>query len=137
MWYSYDQAPPEILKEMKAFPTKDRQEVVVAIQVLADEINKGYHDISTWVVKKINGNEYKDFNAFYELATNSTNPFVVFENEEGKQIIIDREKADESHQRVLATYNIKTDRRLDVMRLFSQAKTTDLESDAENKKKDL
>jgi len=137
MWYGYDQAPPEILKEMKAFPTKDRQEVVVAIQVLAAEINKGYHDISTWVIKKINGNEYKDFNAFYELATNSTNPFVVFENEEGKQIIIDREKADESHQRVLATYNIKTDRRLDVMRLFSQAKTTDQESEAENKKKDL
>lgn len=118
-------ATTELLKEEEAFPTKDRQEVVVAIQVLAAEVNKGYHDISSWVVKKINGSEYKDFDTFYELVTNSASQFVVFENEKGEQIIIDREKADESHQSVLATYDIKKDHRLDQMRLFSQAKVMD------------
>jgi len=109
VWEDCD-APDNLLTEKEKRPTNNRQEVVVAIHVLAAEVNKGYHDISVWVAREINGKEFKDFNEFYELINKSTEPFIVFKNDKGHQIVIDRKKAYETHQDVLKTYNITEDR---------------------------
>jgi hypothetical protein len=110
-WEDCD-APQKLLKEYDKRPSDNNQEVIVAVQVLPAEINKGYHNISAWVVREVNGKEFKDFNEFYKSVENSTEPFIEFTNDKGYKIIIDRKKAYETHQDVLKTYNITADRSL-------------------------
>jgi S1-C subfamily serine protease len=112
-WESCD-APLELLIEKQKRPTENRQEAVVATHVLAAEVNKGYHSISAWVVKEVNGREFKDFDEFYELVDKSTEPFVVFKNDKGHQIVIEREKANNSHQEILKAYSVTADRSSDL-----------------------
>ena len=84
------------------------------LQVLAADLNRGYHNLSSWIVSEVNGQPFKDFNAFVKILTTSSAPFTVFKNQQGFQIVIDRQKAQESHAGILQTYNIDADRSSDL-----------------------
>ena len=47
--------------------TPDRKEVVVALQVLAADVNLGYHDWRNWVVDSVNGSPIKNFKQFTDM----------------------------------------------------------------------
>ncbi len=90
-------------------PTKDMQEVIVAVQVLPDDINKGYHDKMALIITEVNGQKFNNFNDFYRLVKTSNSEFISFEDNQDNEIVIDRIKAEESHERILKTYNIESD----------------------------
>lgn len=104
---SWEGAPEELIVEMSNKPTNERNEVVVALQVLPAEINKGYHNLNSWIVDYVNGKRFKDFNEFYAMVAGSTGPYVTFMNRDGYKVIIDRKKAIESHESILRTYSVK------------------------------
>jgi hypothetical protein len=108
------EAPIEWMIELSNWPTEERREVVVALQVLAADINRGYHDLYGWVVTEVNGKKFKDFNEFFHLVSASTEPFTVFKDKQGFQVVIDRKKARETHEEILRIYRIEEDRSPDL-----------------------
>lgn len=112
-----DAAPSDLVRELKNWVTEEKQEVVVALKILAADVNTGYHDVRTWIVAEVNGKQIKDFNEFFQRVTHATEPYLVFKDEMGFQIVIDRKKAEESHEHVLRTYHIEYDRSPDLRRL--------------------
>jgi len=118
-WEECD-APDELQVLKNKFTTKNRKEVVLALQVLPDDINKGYHDTQAMIIKEVNGKEFKDFNDFYRLVIASNDPFVEFKSDTEKRIIVDRQEAEETHERILETYNIKDDSSPDMKSLYAE-----------------
>ncbi|MBN2516902.1 MAG: trypsin-like peptidase domain-containing protein [Deltaproteobacteria bacterium] len=115
-WGKYWQtkAPQNLLTEMSNWPTETKKEIVVVLRVLASDVNKGYHNLSNWIIEEVNGGEYIDFNDFYHRVTSSKEPFVVLKDKKEFQIVLDRKKAEESHAGILKTYRIKSDRSRDL-----------------------
>ncbi len=110
-------APIDLVAELSNWPSEERKEVVVALKVLAADVNMGYHNINTWIVTEVNGKKIRDFNEFFQIVTHVTEPYVVFKDDSGFQIVIEREKAEESHENVLRTYYIEHDRSPDLRAL--------------------
>lgn len=107
-------APDELIHEISNRPDEDKAEVVVALKVLPVDLNRGYHEITNWVVDSVNDKKFKDFGEFYSLVSESREPFVVFKNAKGRQLVIDREKEKESRDEILKTYRIGEDRSEDL-----------------------
>ncbi len=107
-------APAHLLDELGSWVTEDRQEIVMALKVLAAELNQGYHDVFTWIVEDVNSQRFKNFDEFYALVMNSTEPYLVLQDEEYFELVIDRQKAEESHENILETYRIDHDRSPDL-----------------------
>ena len=89
------------------FPTEKKQELVVLLKVLASAHTRGDYGISMWHIVKVNGKEFKDFHEFYKLVINSKEEFVVFEDEDGAKVVVDRKKALASENKLLKRYSIK------------------------------
>jgi len=115
-----DSAPSALVEEISNWVTEEKKEVVTALKILAADVNTGYHDIRTWVVTEVNGKEIKDFDEFFQIVTHATEPYLVFKDEMGYQIVIDRKKAEESHEQVLRTYRIERDLSPDLRKLSTE-----------------
>ncbi|KIM10723.1 MAG: serine protease [Sulfurovum sp. FS08-3] len=89
-----------------------KKEAVLLLSVLAHDINRGDYNYSLWMIDKINGKEFVDFNEFVELIKNSKEKYIVLEGEKGSKVIIDREKALAAQQDILERYNIKDNERV-------------------------
>lgn len=107
-------APFELVAELYNQPTEDRKEVVVALQVLGADVNLGYHDVSSWVISEVNGQTIKDFSEFFHLVTRATEPYIVLKDDDGFQIVLDRQKAEDTHEEILQTYHIEHGRSPDL-----------------------
>ena len=81
-------------------------ELVVALQVLAADVNLGYHDWRNWVVEQVNGEQVRDFSHFSDLIKNNDRDNVVLENSNGYQMVINHESAIASEQQILTQYRI-------------------------------
>lgn len=102
-----EDAPEPFFVELSSFRTPERHEVVVALHALPAEVNTGYHGVRNWIVHKVNGHTFKDFEEFYHLIVDSDSAYVTFEDKWNLQMVIDRQKAQQSHAQILRTYDIK------------------------------
>jgi len=89
------------------FPTKERQELVVLLKVLAAEHTRGDYEINMWYINKVNGKSYKNFNDFYHLVMKSKDKYVVLEDEDGAKVVIDKDEALKVEKEILQRYSIK------------------------------
>ncbi len=94
--------------------TKERQDVVILVKVLAAGYNRGDHGIGMWMVDKVNGESFKTFDEFYQKVTQSKGKFLRIEDESGAMIAIDIQKARENNDKILQRYHIKSDRSADL-----------------------
>jgi len=83
-----------------------KQEAVVLTQVLADSVNRGYHDLSDVIVDKVNGQSFKNMHEFYQMVMNANNDYIVFGDDMGYQVVIDYNKAMEKNPSILQRYGI-------------------------------
>ena len=97
------------------FPTKDEQELVVLLKVLAAEHSRGDYGINMWQIVKVNGKRFKDFKEFYKLVMNTKEKYVVFEDEDGAKVVIDRKKALAVEPDILNRYSIKANKSDDLI----------------------
>ena len=93
-----------VLKQF--WPTEERTQAVILANVLPDDSNKGFHNISNMLVDSLNGKKFKDFKAFYKLLMESKDKFLVLENQFGYQVAINRELALKKQDDILKRYNI-------------------------------
>ncbi|MEX2131471.1 MAG: serine protease [Pseudohongiellaceae bacterium] len=101
-------APVNLLQARNEWSSPDRRELVVALQVLAAEVNLGYHDWRNWIVDYINGEPVRDFAHFVEVLRKNTDENVVFENSSGYQMIINHRDALSQEREILTRYRIPT-----------------------------
>ena len=108
------EVPEDLIVEYRNWPSEKQKEVVVAVQVLAHDINAGYHDVFCWIVNEVNGKEIRDFNEFHRLINDFNGTYMTFQDKEGWQLVIDHKKARESHDIILQHYNIPKDKDLNL-----------------------
>ena len=90
--------------------TDDRKEIIVLVEVLADEINVGYHDLDNRVVSHVNGKKISTMEDLVAAFENHAGKYHIILDERGHQIVLDRSKVDQNSQRILERYRITADR---------------------------
>jgi S1-C subfamily serine protease len=99
-------APVSLLQARNEWSSPNRRELVVALQVLAADVNLGYHDWRNWIVDTVNGVQVIDFAHFAQLVKNNAEPDLVFENSNGYQLVINQADAMASEESILERYRI-------------------------------
>lgn len=99
-------APVSLLHARNEWSSPARRELVVALQVLAADVNLGYHDWRNWVVDYVNGEPVRDFTHFSELIKYNRQENVILENMNGYQMVINHETAIASEADILTQYRI-------------------------------
>lgn len=113
-WYNL--APKELVSILSDnVPEVEGEQVIIILRVLPADINDGYQDMVFSVVEKVNGKRVRsmrDLVAFIE--GDDSEPYVLLETKNKRQIVLDRAKALESQQRILSIYKIREDRSPDL-----------------------
>ncbi|MDH7513503.1 MAG: serine protease [Clostridiales bacterium] len=95
-------------------PSKYRKKIVILASILADEVNVGYEDLVDFAIFKANGETISDLPSLVAAVESNTQRYHVFEDEKGRVIVLDREKARLRHAQILKRYDIPSDRSEDL-----------------------
>ena len=104
----------ELRYKATKFPTKEKQDLIVLLKVLASSNTRGDYGISLWNIDKVNGEKFKNFKDFYTLVMNSKEKYIVIEDEDGAKVVINKEKALASEESLLKRYSIKSNKSEDL-----------------------
>jgi len=96
------------------WPTEEKKEIVVLLKVLASELSQGNSSISFWPVEKINGKTFATFDEFYQIVENFKGDYLLLEDDEGIQVVMDAKICKKENEKILSRYNIKYDRSVDL-----------------------
>jgi len=96
------------------WPTEEKKEVVVLLKVLASQMSRGHTDFKMWAIEKINGETFDSFSAFYHKMKSFKGKFIVLEDKDGVELVIDTQKAKANQSSILKKYNIEFDRSADL-----------------------
>ena len=88
---------------------KDYKELVVLVRVLPFDVNLGYTDAVNQIIVKVNGEKYKDFKDFAQKVKNVKSGFIIFENDNGDEIVLDVKEVEEQKEALMQNYNISSD----------------------------
>ena len=99
-------APLDFLLYRNEPVSKDRQETVIALQVLPAEVNLGYHSWSSWVIDSINDEPVRNFKQFVDKIHNNQEQFVVIKDKTGFRMVLDHQLALQTRDSVLQTYRV-------------------------------
>ena len=88
---------------------KDYKQLVVLVRVLPFDVNLGYTDAEHEIIVKVNGEKYKDFKDFAQKVKNVKSGFIIFENDNGDEIVLDVKEVAEQKEELLQNYNISSD----------------------------
>lgn len=94
--------------------TPERAQVVVLSQVLADEVNRGYHGWGLMAVEKLNGRPVGDLKAFVAAAASPVDGRQVIEFDNGTRAVLDADAAAKALPAILARYGAAKDRSPDL-----------------------
>ncbi len=94
--------------------TKEKEEVVVLLKVLASDISRGDNNFGMWVIDKVNGKPFKNFKEFFALMQQNKEPYYLLEDNDGVKVIIDRKEAMAKQREILEKYNVEYDRSEDL-----------------------
>jgi hypothetical protein len=113
----YQSAPTELIYHLQNnIPEREGQQVVVLLKALAADVNEGYQNINSWVVDTVNGEKIWNLSDFVAKVEAIQDDFVILENKWERQIVIDREMAENTNQEILEIYRIPFDRSEDLMK---------------------
>lgn len=111
----YDKAPKRLL-----YPyyygkrSAEREQVIVMIKVLADQLNAGYHKLNNLVITKVNGHEVGSMAELIHAFESHKGDYHRIVEERNNVIILDRQKVERYNQRILKRYQIPHDRSRDL-----------------------
>ena len=88
---------------------KDYKQLVVLVRVLPFDVNLGYTDAEHEIIVKVNGEKYKDFKDFAQKVKNVKSGFIVFEKDNGDEIVLDVKEVEEQREALMQNYNISSD----------------------------
>ncbi|MDE2510119.1 MAG: trypsin-like peptidase domain-containing protein [Elusimicrobia bacterium] len=94
--------------------TPERTQVVVLSQVLADDVNRGYHGWGLMAVEKLNGRPIGDMKALVEAAAHPVDGRQVIDFDNGTRAVLDAAAAAKALPAILARYGAAKDRSVDL-----------------------
>ena len=100
------------------WPKKDQKEIVVLLKVLASKLSTGNYNITLWPIQKVNGKTFATFDEFYQVITNYKGKYILLEDDEGMQVVMDVNASLKENKKILDRYGIKNDRSLDLLPTF-------------------
>ncbi|KAF3436381.1 hypothetical protein FNV43_RR23473 [Rhamnella rubrinervis] len=86
------------------------EQIVILSQVLANEVNIGYEDMSNQQVLKFNGTQIKNIHHLAHLIDSCKDQFLVFEFEDNYIAVLEREAATAASSCILKDYGIPSER---------------------------
>ncbi|KAK1357019.1 protease Do-like 2, chloroplastic [Heracleum sosnowskyi] len=86
------------------------EQIVVLSQVLANEVNIGYEDMSNEQVLKFNGTRIKNIHHLTHLVDSCKDKYLVFEFEDNYLVILEREASSVASPCILKDYGIPSER---------------------------
>lgn len=114
LWNQLNRRPSILDRVLYEISTPKKQQIVVLQQVLADEINKGYHDFSNLIVKRVDGQEISGIEDLIKKIENTKSEFLEIELEDKSKIVLETQKANDSSNNILKKYGINVDRSEDL-----------------------
>ncbi|KAI5680384.1 hypothetical protein M9H77_01611 [Catharanthus roseus] len=93
---------------------KDEQ-IVILSQVLANEVNIGYEDMSNEQVLKLNGTQIKNIRHLAHLVDSCKDKYLVFEFEDNYIAVLEKEAAFSASTSILKGYGIPSERSSDLL----------------------
>ncbi|MCK5215760.1 MAG: trypsin-like peptidase domain-containing protein [Candidatus Omnitrophica bacterium] len=97
-----------------------KQEIVVLLNVLPDDVNVGYHAYSDKVIKTINGKAFDSFKEFVRIIHENKKDVMIFETAQGMKLILDAENIDAINTDILSRNNIPSQYSDDVAKWLTQ-----------------
>ncbi|MHC5012086.1 MAG: S1C family serine protease [Planctomycetota bacterium] len=94
--------------------TPSCRQIVILQQVLADPVNRGYHEYGHLRIVKVQGKRIRDLNALVRIVDRSKGAYVRFETDHRAEIVIDRRAAGERKKAILQKYGVPGDRSPDL-----------------------
>ncbi|XP_055831395.1 protease Do-like 2, chloroplastic [Solanum dulcamara] len=91
------------------------EQIIVLSQVLANEVNIGYEDMSNEQVLKLNGTRIKNIHHLAHLVDSSKGKYLVFEFEDNILVVLKREEAVSASASILKDYGIPAGRSSDLV----------------------
>jgi hypothetical protein len=96
-------------------PSREGEEVVIIIKVLAGDFNNGYDDLVNKRIMAANGKLIHNLQELIEaVETDTDEPLAIFKTVNNQTIAIDRKRAEAAHGDILSTYRIAEDRSPDL-----------------------
>jgi S1-C subfamily serine protease len=95
--------------------TPEKQEIVLLLQVLADETNKGYHNFVNTPVKSVNGEKIAGIRDLMKKIENYKGTFIEIELEDLSKVVLETEKSRKASGEILKRYGIVSDRSENLM----------------------
>ena len=90
--------------------TPEKQQIVVLLQVLADETNKGYHNVANIPVVDVNGEKISGIKDLINKIENCKGEFVEIGLEDLSKVVLETKKSRDATAHILARYGIVSDR---------------------------
>jgi S1-C subfamily serine protease len=94
--------------------TSHTQEVVILQKVLADKANRGYHELESLRIMKVQGRPVRKLSDLVRVVDAAEDEFVVFETSDRQRIVLDRQLAVERAETILRRYAVPADRSADL-----------------------
>lgn len=117
----HNNAPLELVRYyLYGEKTADRHEVVVLVAVLADELNVGYQERKSNVVRSVNGRTISSIQDLVRALEENRGKYHILRDEEDYMIVLDREKVGRDGPGILERYRINRDRSSDLYILLSE-----------------
>lgn len=94
----------EYLKECER--VGEQREIVILSQVLAGDCNNGFHGARAWVIDRVCGEPIQSMQELIERIEACTDPFVVIESDDGRELVLDREEVLKEGDKILHRHGI-------------------------------
>jgi len=109
-------APPNLVYFLlNSEPGVKGEEVVIIVKVLPSEVNNGYQDFVNQRITEVNGKKIKNLRDLIRIVEScERDRFVVFKNQRGRRIVLDRKRVEKEQDKILRTYRIRSDRSEDL-----------------------
>ncbi|MCB9747866.1 MAG: trypsin-like peptidase domain-containing protein [Candidatus Omnitrophica bacterium] len=95
---------------------EQREEVVVLLEILADDVNVGYQSDDKSIIEQVNGQKFKSFKEFIQLLheAQQKEEYIIFQTEGNAQLILRNENLNKITQHILQRYSIPAQYSADV-----------------------
>ncbi|KAM2631870.1 hypothetical protein TB1_030591 [Malus domestica] len=97
------------------------EQIVILSQVLANEVNIGYEDMSNQQVLKLNGIQIRNIHHLAYLVDSCKDKYLVFEFEDNYITVLEREAAAAASSCILKDYGIPSERSSDLLEPYADS----------------
>jgi S1-C subfamily serine protease len=111
----WNRAPRHLLALLGRRARFEDEQAVVVCGVLRAELNSGYEEVAEDLVVKADGQPVRGLRHLIGIVESVDTGLLVLETHEGKQVVLDRERARREGPAILARYQVPSDRSEDLV----------------------